>query len=104
DAVTAQSFHFVERLEVLVAAKPRRRRNSELNGGRDHERLDAPPEGAQRDRDSADRILAPFSRRIAGEEADAELRLVMLRAVMRPERENQRRGSAPEVDPAQLRG
>ena len=64
----------------------------------EHERRHLAPVRAERERDLADRVLAPMARLVARDVVDADPRLGVLRAVVRPQREDRRRGAPPELD------
>ena len=57
---------------------------------------------AERDRQLTDRILAPLSGPIAGDELGAEQRLFMLRAIVGPELENRPRGALADANAIRL--
>ena len=93
DAITAQSFRFGIGGRVFGTIHCRRRWNAELTGGLQNEWNAFAPVRAERERDQADRILAPVTRLIAGEIIYAHPRFGNLRAVVIPKGKNG--GSGP---------
>ena len=58
--------------------------------------------GAERNRDQADGILPPVPRLVAAKKIDVDQWFGVLRTIVGPEREDRRRGSAPDKNAAPL--
>src|SRR5439155_7720843 len=74
-------------------------RNAERVGRPQDTRSDRTPVCAQRERDLADRVLAPLPRRVTRDEIDADARLDILRAIVGPQGEDRGGGPLPKIDP-----
>ena len=81
DAIPTETLDFVEGDRVLRAIQGGRRRDAELRGRLQDERLDLAPVRTHGERHLADRILPPLPRLVARDELDAEARLGMRRPV-----------------------
>src|SRR3972149_816538 len=102
-STAAVVLHLVERGRVFRGVQGRRRRNRELIGRhKDKRRNQLAPARTQSDRNLADRVLAPLAQPGSGHVLVAIEFLVMLRAIVGPERKDRGGHLSPKTNAVRL--
>jgi hypothetical protein len=99
DTVTPQAQDFVVRDGIRVTAHRRRDRRAELAARGEDERRDLAPVPSHCERNLRNGILPPHACLGRRKVVDADAGLAVLRAVLRPQREDRGRGFLTELDP-----